>query len=226
LAIDKHSGRSKIEDMQKYSIGDRESTAGNDAEVPMKADDGSGSPSYSKSTAINTSSTSTCSSSTSSSGSPKAIKQLRRSIIASSNNKINFLSQRYVHPIAEDGVQEVGQGNDFLLGTLAPALAVNDEAKSIEAESMTSAKLLLNYLVAHKNLVEDSPELLQQFEDLTKKEMLRYPGTNFRLYKLLSDAGWGDNGYQLTLFRALDEEDLSLALGILPYYFLILFIVY
>jgi hypothetical protein len=203
--------------MNKYSTGTNYDTELNSNEVqsyPTNADDGYISRTVTKT--AHTTTTTVTTSAGSSSSSPRVVRQQRRSIISSNNKISSIIPQKHdakVHPIQEDDNE--GQGKDFLLGTIAPAIVNEEIASSMDAESMSSAKLLLNYLVAHKNRIEDSPELLKEFEELTKREMSRFPDKSCKLTTILHDAGWSENGFQLTLFRALDEEDLAMTLGML-----------
>lgn len=90
-----------------------------------------------------------------------------------------------------------------------------DQQETIEqaAESMIHAKSLLDFLSQHKGNIENDPDLLKKFEDLTAKTLAKFNHPNSKLYQLLVEEGWIDTGYQKSLFRALDEETLSLALG-------------
>ena len=93
-----------------------------------------------------------------------------------------------------------------------------DQQETVEqaAESMIHAKTLLDFLSQHKGNVENDPELLKKFEDLTSKTLAKFDNPNSKLHQLLIEEGWIDTGYQKSLFRALDEETLSLALGKIP----------
>ena len=90
-----------------------------------------------------------------------------------------------------------------------------DQQETIEqaAESMIHAKTLLDFLSQNKGSVENDPELLKKFEGLTAKTLAKFNKPNSKLHQLLIEEGWIDTGYQKSLFRALDEETLSLALG-------------
>lgn len=101
-----------------------------------------------------------------------------------------------------------------------PLAVDTQETAEQAAESMACSKLLLDYLSAHKNKVENDPDLLREFEQLTIKVLARFPNRNSKLFQVLVEEGWTESGYQLSLFRAMDEESLNLTLGksLIPLY--------
>lgn len=142
---------------------------------------------------------------------------------APSPREVSSRSPRRVLPTIEAASSRALIDNESVVPYMKPYLNTRssftpiylDQRETAEqaAESMIHAKTLLDFLAQYRGKIEADPEILKRFEDLTSKTLARFNQPNSKLHQVLVEEGWIDTGFQKSLFRALEEESLSLALG-------------